>query len=112
MPRVTCPSCGEDEDLQGERTDDGITITCGTCDATFDRDTTPTCSLCGSTDLHAVRTSTLREAGRGEQWAPSGVRIAWFCWGCTGRDVTGPRPIPGPNPPPGADSDLRDLRNR
>lgn len=112
MPRVNCPACGEDEDLQGRRTDTGITITCGSCGAAFDRDTTPTCRLCGSTDLQAVRTSTLREAGRGDQWAPSGVRIAWYCWGCTGHDVTSPRPVRGPNPPPGTETDLRNLRHR
>lgn len=111
MPRVQCPNCGEDDDLQGQRSDIGITVTCGACGTVFDRDTTPTCRLCGSTDLQAVRTATLREAGRGEQWAPSGVRIAWFCWGCTGQDVTSPDPRPGPNPPPGAATDRRDLRH-
>lgn len=112
MPIVTCPSCGEDEDLEGHATTNGIGITCGACGATWDRDTTPSCSLCGSTDLQGVPTSTLREAGRGEQWAPSGVRIAWFCWACSGHDVTSPTPIPGPNPPPGEATDLRDLRRR
>lgn len=112
MPIVTCPTCGEDDDLAGTRTADGITITCGRCGADWARDTTPTCALCGSTDLQAVPTSTLREAGRGEQWAPSGVRIAWYCWDCTGHDVTSPAPTPGPNPPPGEATDRRDLRRR
>ncbi|MBY5160893.1 hypothetical protein [Salsipaludibacter albus] len=112
MPLVRCPRCGEDDDLSGSRRDDRIVITCRRCDTVFDRDTTPTCRLCGSTDLEAIHTSTLREAGRGEQWAPSGVRVAWFCWDCTGRDVTSPAPVPGPNPPPGNHDDLRGLRDR
>lgn len=112
MPNVTCPGCGEDEDLRGQQTSGGITITCGRCGVTFERNTTPTCALCGSTDLQAVPTSTLREAGRGDQWAPSGVRIAWYCWVCSGHDVTSPNPEPGPNPPPGDPSDRRDLRQR
>ncbi len=110
MPAVRCPQCGEEDDLSGTRRDDTIVVTCGACGSVFDRDTTPTCRLCGSTDLEAVRTTTLREAGRGAQWAPSGLRVAWFCWDCTGRDVTGPDPVPGPNPPPGSHDDLRGLR--
>lgn len=112
MLQVACPACGETDDLTGHRVDDRIEITCGACGAQFDRDTTPTCRLCGSTDLQAVRTSTLREAGRGDQWAPSGVRVAWFCWSCTGRDVTSPNLVPGPNPPPGSTGDPRQLRRR
>lgn len=112
MPSVACPTCLEDTDLAGTRTGDRIVITCGRCGGSFDRDTTPRCVLCGGTDLEPIRTSTLREAGRGEQWAPSGVRVAWFCWDCTGRDVTSPAPIPGPNPPPGSSDDLRALRDR
>jgi hypothetical protein len=112
MPVVACPQCLEDDELSGARHDDRIVITCGRCGTTFDRDTTPTCRLCGGVDLEPVHTSTLREAGRGEQWAPSGVRVAWFCWDCTGRDVTSPSPVPGPNPPPGSRDDLRGLRDR
>lgn len=112
MPTIRCPNCGEDDDLAGSRDGDRITITCGACGTTFDRDTTPTCRLCGSTDLEAIHTSTLQEAGRGEQWAPSGVRIAWFCWDCTGKDVTSPSPVPGPNPSPGDTDDPRSFRGR
>jgi hypothetical protein len=112
MPIVACPACGEEDDLAGAPDGDRIMITCGACGATWDRDTTPTCKLCGSTDLEAVRTSTLQEKGRGDQWAPSGIRLVYYCWSCTGHDVTSNHPIPGPNPPPGAVGDLRDLRNR
>lgn len=110
MPIVTCPACGEDEDLAGARDGAWIAITCGACGATWDRDTVPTCALCGSQDLQAVPTSTLQEKGRGDQWAPSGIRIAWYCWDCTGTDVTSSSAVPGPNPPPGNAKDLRSLR--
>lgn len=112
MPVVACPVCGEDDHLAGTRDGDRITITCESCGASWDRDITPTCSLCGSTDLQGVHTSTLQEKGRGDQWAPSGIRIAWYCWSCTGMDVTSPSPVPGPNPPPGDAKDLRSLRRR
>lgn len=112
MPLVNCPACGEDDDLTGATVGDTIVLTCGACGTTWDRDTTPTCSLCGSQDLQAVPTSTLQEKGRGDQWAPSGVRIAWYCWSCTGHDVTSTAPVPPPNPPPGHRGDLTHLRRR
>jgi hypothetical protein len=110
MPIVACPVCGEDDDLVGSRDGDVITITCGACGAAWNRDTVPTCQLCGSQDLQAVHTATLQEKGRGDQWAPSGVRIAWYCWACTGADVTSANPRPGPNPPPGDHLDPKALR--
>jgi len=112
VPIVACPVCGEDDDLSGGRDGEVITIICGVCDAVWERDTVPTCRLCGSTDLQGVLTSTLPEHGRGDQWAPSGIRVTYFCWGCTGHDVTSSDPKPPPNPPPGAHEDLRTLRQR
>lgn len=112
MPQVVCPSCQEEDDLAGRREDDRITIVCGRCGTSWDRDTEPTCRLCGSTDLEPVRTSTLEEAGRGEQRTPSGIRLSYYCWSCSGADVTSGSPVPGPNPPPGTHRDLRELRRR
>lgn len=98
---VACPSCGEAEDLIGVPVDGLIRITCGACGAGWDRDAQPRCGLCGGTDLAAIPTSTLEEHGRAGVRTPSGIRTAWFCWTCTGHDVTSTRPIPGPNPLPG-----------
>jgi hypothetical protein len=117
MPSVVCPGCGEDERLRGERRDAGtdserIVLRCEVCGATWDRGTTPRCGLCGSEDVEGIPTSTLQESGRGEQWAPSGVRLTYYCWSCRGRDVTSAEPVPGPTPPPGTSRDLRALRQR
>jgi uncharacterized Zn finger protein len=115
MPVVACPACGEDEDLTGRRTagDNGadrLVVRCGTCGRSWDRDTTVRCGLCGADDVEGVPTSTLQERGRGDQWAPSGIRLVYYCWSCGGDDVTSSQPRPGPNPPPGGSNDLRAFR--
>jgi hypothetical protein len=116
VPIVECPGCGEDEALRGERAVEAgrerLTLTCERCGASWDRDTTPHCGLCGSEDVEGIPTSTLRERGRGDQWAPSGIRLVYYCWSCQADDVTSATPRPGPQPPPGASRDLRALRPR
>lgn len=110
MPLVTCPHCGEDDDLTGESDGEAILLTCGACGHTWDRDTRLTCRVCGSEDIEGIPTSTLAESGRGEQWAPSGIRLVYYCWACRANDVTASAPDPGPHPPPGTSRDLRRLR--
>lgn len=117
MPIVACPVCAEEEELTGRSVsaEDGSErreLSCQRCGASWDRDVTPRCGLCGSRDLQGVPTATLRESGRGEQWAPSGVRLAYYCWSCRSADVTSSTPTPGPQPPPGTGTDLTDLRRR
>lgn len=117
MPVVKCPACGEDELLRGDRVTGGdgreaLLLTCERCGATWDRDATPRCGLCGSDDVEGIPTSTLQEKGRGDQWAPSGVRLVYYCWSCQSNDVTSNQPLPGPQTPPGGARDLRDLRRR
>jgi hypothetical protein len=109
---VACPVCGEDEDLTGQRDGEAIVLTCGGCGHRWDRATRPTCRRCGSTDVEGIPTSTIEEAGRGEQRTPSGIRLVHYCWDCRGDDVTSTTPRPGPNPPPGRSTDLRALRGR
>ncbi len=111
MPIVACPSCGEDEDLTGQRAGEAITLTCGRCGVRWERDTDPTCGLCGSTDVQGIPTSTLEEHGRANVRSPSGIRLAYYCWTCRAKDVTSSDPDPGPHPPPGTVSrDIRALR--
>lgn len=110
MPVVACPVCGEDDDLAGRREGEAILLTCGGCGHTWDRDTRPLCRLCGSQDVEGIPTSTLSESGRGDQWAPSGIRLVHYCWACRGNDVTSSSPGPGPHPPPGTSRDVRRLR--
>lgn len=98
MATVSCPACGGTEDLAGVDAAEGRVIVCGACGDRWQRDTTPTCTLCGSINLEAVPTSTLEEAGRGEQRTPSGIRDAYRCWSCGARDATSSSPIPaGPD---------------
>jgi hypothetical protein len=107
---VACPQCGEDEELTGERDGERIVLSCGSCDATWDRDTRLVCGLCGSEEIEGIPTSTLQEAGRGEQRTPSGIRLKYYCFDCQGDDVRSSSPRPGPQPPPGNTRDLRALR--
>lgn len=94
MPLVSCPSCHTADALVGVDDADGKLVACGTCGHRWRRDLTPTCRLCGSTDLEPVATSTLEEAGRGEQRTPSGIRTTYRCWACGARDATSSAPIP------------------
>jgi len=116
VPMVACPDCGEDEELTGRRIDDGgrqqLELTCEKCGASWFRDGAPRCGLCGSEDIEGIPTSTLQEKGRGDQWAPSGIRPVFYCWACRGDDVTSSRPRPGPQPQPGAPPDLSSLHRR
>lgn len=94
MPVIVCPHCHEDENLSGEQRDGRRVLTCERCGHVWDRDTVPRCRLCGSDDLEAVPTSTLEEAGRGDQRTPSGIRDAYVCWSCGARDATSGNPVP------------------
>ena len=110
MPRISCPTCGEDEHLAGRAEGEAILLTCESCGHEWDRDTRLVCRLCGSEDIEGIPTSTLSEAGRGDQRTPSGIRLIHYCWECRGDDVLSSSPRAGPNPPPGGSRDLRSLR--
>lgn len=105
MPLVACPSCHSADHLVGVEEAGGQAVACTACGHRWTRGMTPTCGLCGSTDLEVVPTSTLEEAGRGDQRTPSGIRNAYRCWSCGGRDVTSWKPLP-PEP------DWREQRTR
>lgn len=96
MPPIVCPSCNEQDDLEGARSPDGVLqITCGACGTVWDRDLTRRCRLCGSTNLRATP-RPLWEKGRGDQRTPAGRIEAYACNACDGRDVTSSRPVPAP----------------
>lgn len=83
---ITCPLCGETEDLSGERHDEVITITCGACGQTWERPTTPVCPDCEGNDLQAVPHAIV-EKSRGTQLSVVGIRIVHLCLSCDGDDI-------------------------
>jgi hypothetical protein len=110
MPIVACPTCGEDEELTGQRSGEAILLSCGRCGHAWDRDTRLVCGLCGGQDIEGIPTSTLEEAGRAGVRTPSGIRLVYYCWSCRGNDVVSTEPVRGPHPPPGRSRDVRALR--
>lgn len=78
---VSCPACGEAEELRGRREDDQIVLTCLTCGQEWPRDLTPRCSQCGGEDLEAVPLAIL-ERGRGTQLSIIGTRTIYLCYVC------------------------------
>ena len=48
MNEISCPSCGEDENLSGDSKESGnkekVTVTCETCGVEWERDLKPQCS--------------------------------------------------------------------
>lgn len=96
MPIIACPSCGEDDELSGDRQADGsLRITCLSCGTSSSRDADRRCRLCGSQDLEYTP-KPLWEKGRGDQRTPAGRIDAYACWHCGGRDVTSDNPRPAP----------------
>ena len=94
MLEITCPRCGEGERINGDRAENGrIRLTCGSCDATWERDTRPRCKLCGSDNLEYTP-KPLWEKGRGDQHTPADRYDAYACHGCGGFDVTSSNPKP------------------
>jgi transcription elongation factor Elf1 len=81
MPLVTCPHCEEDENLEGKTVDGVITITCGECGAMWDRDFTPKCLRCGSTEVRDALQAIL-DKSRGTQLSIQSLRVVWLCPDC------------------------------
>jgi ribosomal protein L37AE/L43A len=78
---IACPQCGETESLRGTRSQDGIALLCEACGHAWNRDLTPSCKQCGSTDMQAVPLAIL-EKGRGTQLSVVGTRTIHLCSIC------------------------------
>lgn len=110
MPLIRCPECGEHEALRGVEHDKaGLLVECTGCGHRWERDLTLRCGRCGSEELDPVLTTTLEEAGRGEQRTPSGLRRTYRCRSCGARNATSSSPRP-PDPDPGEDRRIRPER--
>lgn len=96
MADIKCPNCGEAEHLRGTRRDEIIDLRCESCGTRWQRDPTPRCNLCGSTELRYTP-KPLWEKGRGDQRTPAGRIDAYACNACGGRDVTSSQPVAAPD---------------
>ncbi len=96
MLDIVCPDCDERSDLRGTRRGDQIMLRCGACGATWERDPTRRCRLCGATDLRYTP-KPLWEKGRGDQRTPAGRIDAYACNQCGGRGVTSTSPMSAPD---------------
>ena len=88
MPLIACPHCDEDENLRGDNVDGVITITCGECDAVWERDFTPRCPECGRTDVRDALQAIL-DKSRGTQLSIQSLRVVWLCPDCDAEKLRG-----------------------
>lgn len=58
-----------------------ITITCGSCGASWNRDLSPRCRQCDGDDMQSVPLAIV-EKGRGTQLSVVGTRIVYLCSVC------------------------------
>lgn len=81
MPEITCANCGEEEELIGARSGDIIEITCESCGLVWDRDLTPACATCGSTDVRPAFQAIV-DKSRGTQLSIQSMRLVHLCTQC------------------------------
>lgn len=81
MPTIRCPACDEADDLRGERSPSGITITCQACGASWPRDTAPRCATCRGQDIR-WRPQALTAFSRGTQLSILGLHNVPLCMVC------------------------------
>ncbi len=95
---IACPSCGEDEDLAGRPGDGVIAITCGRCGLAWDRDPSPRCPTCGSTDVRAAMQAVL-DKSRGTQLSIQSLRVVHLCPECDAERLADVNMTNSPLPP-------------
>lgn len=78
---TTCANCGEEENLRGSRDGEVITVSCEECGLVWDRDLTPKCPTCQSTDVRAAFQSIL-EKSRGTQLSIQSMKLIYLCPTC------------------------------
>lgn len=83
---ITCPHCGEAEQLRGTRNADVIKLVCDACGATWNRDPSPRCPECGGDDLVAAVAAVV-EKSRGTQLSVVGSRVVHLCVECDVDDL-------------------------
>lgn len=81
MADITCANCGEDENLDGERRGETISITCGACGLVWDRDLRPVCPTCGSDEVRKAFQAIV-DKSRGTQLSIQSMRLVYLCPHC------------------------------
>lgn len=81
MDEISCPACGETDDLTGSRVDALISITCGVCGATWTRDPSPSCPHCGRRDVREAVQAVV-DKSRGTQLSIQSFRVVHLCPDC------------------------------
>ncbi len=84
MAEIKCAKCGEEEALIGERTgpnNENITVTCEKCGLVWDRDFTPRCATCGTTNVYPAFQAIL-DKSRGTQLSIQSMRLVHLCPVC------------------------------
>ena len=78
---LTCPACGERDDLDGRPDGEGIRIVCGACGTDWLRDLSPTCDRCGGKDLEPA-VKAIVEKSRGSQLSIVATQVIHLCTTC------------------------------
>lgn len=78
---ISCPTCGESDDLVGMRSGIVIAMTCEACGEVWDRPLSKACGKCGGVDLQTVPLA-LVEKSRGTQLSVVGTRPVDLCSTC------------------------------
>jgi hypothetical protein len=80
---VSCPECGEKENLAGSSFADGIRMSCEECGAGWNRLLVKKCPTCGGDDLQTIPLAIV-EKSRGTQLSVVGTRPVHLCTLCDG----------------------------
>lgn len=79
---IVCPDCGTDDHLRGTPRDDGtIALVCDACDASWVRDPSPSCPVCGGREMEAAP-RVIVEKSRGSQMSIQGIQREFLCRVC------------------------------
>ena len=78
---VTCPRCGESEDLFGRTLDGEITVSCESCGLTWVRDLQPRCLKCDSKDVRPAYEAIVNKS-RGTQLSMQSAKLVYLCQHC------------------------------
>jgi len=81
MAAISCPRCGEEDELDGERDGDTIVVTCGSCRLVWDRDLTPRCPTCDSSEVRPAFQAIV-DKSRGTQLSIQSMRLVYLCPNC------------------------------